>query len=102
MDEPATPPENEGWLGGGMAAVCFAAKLDSKPLLANWLPWDRSKPSSPTFVSPLVAVACEFVLSEETSLSKGEEGIGDADFLLCASPLPFPPREEFLGETRPV
>lgn len=40
-------------------------------------------------------------VSADNSLWRGDEWIGDADFLLKESPL-FPPREELRGETRPI
>lgn len=73
IPEPVTPPASEGWLGGGIAVACFWIKLESEPLLAAWAPgWGRLGASIPS-ASPLFVVVCEAMLSEESSLCKGEE-----------------------------
>lgn len=55
------------------------------------------------FVPVSVPEGCSPMLTPAAEISRcsGEEGTGEPDFLLVASPLP-PPREEFRGETLPV
>ena len=93
------PPARVGCLGGGIALLDLGATALDWPLLfdCEWL--------LPSLALSLVGqfVPCRSGASDENSLCKGEEAIGDADFLLWLSPLPLlPPFVELRGETRPV
>ena len=90
-----SPPAIDEWLGGG---IVVGPKFGAVPLGGKGALWlDSAAGLMP--LSPLAP--CGFGVSADISLCRGDEWIGDADFLLCESPV-LPPRDEFRGETRPV
>lgn len=86
---------------GGFWPLAAAA-----PLIIWLVSWAGLVAPSPSTLDPdpvVALAACRFGASEGSSLCKGDECIGDADFLLCESPLPLlPPLDELRGDTRPV
>lgn len=89
------PPAIYEWLGGGIVAELIVEAV--APAAVEDVFWLLSRAG---LMPPSPFAACGFGVSADISLCNGEECTGDADFLLCESPVL--PRDEFRGETLPV
>jgi hypothetical protein len=85
MPGPAAPPASMGWLGGGIVDIGLPSAFTRVPpgvLLPRPVLWLRSCEGSMIPSTFIAACCCLLASVANASLCRGDECIGDADFLL--------------------